>query len=95
MQIGYLHLKIHFPGCRSLKEKRSRLKPILVRVRREFNVAAAEIDHQDVWQTTAIGIVTLSGSGAHTRRSLEAIPRWIENRWPDLLIELEEINLIG
>lgn len=94
MSIGYLHLKIHLPGCHSLKEKRSRIKPILARVRREFNVAAAEVDHQDIWQTATIGMVTLSTDTAHTHSRLQAVPRWIEACWPDLLIETEAIEII-
>ena len=94
MTIGYMRLRIRFPGCRSLKEKRSRLKPLLIRVSKEFNIAAAEIGHQDIWQTADIGLVTLSTDPAHTQRSLQAVPEWIETRWPDLLIESEEIELI-
>ena len=77
-----------------MKEKRSRIKPILARVRKEFNVAAAEVEHQDIWQTATIGLVTLSTTSAHTQRRLQAVPRWIESCWPDIVIEVEKMEII-
>jgi uncharacterized protein YlxP (DUF503 family) len=50
MVIGACRVRLHLPGNQSLKGKRSRLKPILARLPREFNLAAAEIDLQDIWQ---------------------------------------------
>jgi uncharacterized protein YlxP (DUF503 family) len=41
MSIGILTLEIQLPGCKSLKEKRSRLKPLIARLHREFNVSVA------------------------------------------------------
>ena len=54
MSIGILTIKIHLPGCSSLKEKRNRLKPLINRLHREFNISVAEIDHLDVWQTSMV-----------------------------------------
>ncbi|MCH7481016.1 MAG: DUF503 family protein, partial [Chloroflexi bacterium] len=39
MVVGILKLHIHLAGCSSLKEKRGRLKPLLTRLRREFNIS--------------------------------------------------------
>ena len=44
MVIGACQLQLHLPGGASLKEKRALIKPLLVRLHREFNVAAAEVD---------------------------------------------------
>lgn len=93
MNIGCVRLKIHLPGCRSLKEKRSRIKPILERLSREFNIAAAETDFQDVWQTAELGLVTVSNDGRHTQRCLQSAVTWIEANWPDLIIESEELEI--
>jgi len=41
--IGTLTFHLHLPGCASLKEKRSRLKPLLARLHRQFNVSTAEM----------------------------------------------------
>lgn len=60
MVIGFLYLDIHFPYCHSLKEKRKRLYSIRDRLKKRYNVALAEIDDQNKWQRTKIGIVTLN-----------------------------------
>jgi len=58
--IGYLELDIHFPHARSLKDKRKELAGLKDRIRQKHNVALAELDFQDVWQRTKIGVVTLN-----------------------------------
>ncbi|MEW5873044.1 MAG: DUF503 domain-containing protein [Chloroflexota bacterium] len=93
MSLGLLTLRIHLPGCASLKEKRSRLKPLLARLHREFNVSVAEVDHQDVWQDAAIACALVSSDSAHTQRALQGVVEWIENSWPDVLVVSEQIEL--
>ena len=45
--VGLLTLEIYIPGLGSLKEKRGTIKPILARIRHDFNVSAAEIEDMD------------------------------------------------
>jgi hypothetical protein len=60
MVIGFLFFEIYFPYSHSLKEKRKILKSFKDRVKNKFNVALAELDYQDKWQRTRIGVVTLN-----------------------------------
>ena len=60
MVIGFLFLEIYFPYSHSLKEKRKILKSFKDRIKKKFNVAFAELDFQDKWQRTRIGVVTLN-----------------------------------
>ena len=39
--IGLLTLEIYIPGITSLKEKRGIVKPLLARIRSDFNVSVA------------------------------------------------------
>lgn len=94
MAIGLLILEIHLPGCHSLKEKRSRIKPLLARLRREFNVSVAEMDHQDAWQSAALGCAYLSNNRTLTFQALQAIPRWVEHNWPDVLVIDHHIEIL-
>jgi uncharacterized protein len=71
--IGLLTLEIHIPDARSLKDKRQVLRSLKERLRARFNVAVAELDHQDTWQRSQIGIVTLSNDQAHLEQSLQAV----------------------
>ena len=94
MPIGLIRVDLQIPMSRSLKEKRSRLKPLLIRLRKEFNVATAEIGKLDAWHSAQIGLVTISRDAAHLQRSLQEILRWVEDNWPDLEVEGQEIEII-
>lgn len=62
MPVGVLTLEIQIPYSHSLKEKRAVLLKVRDRLRGRFNVAVAELDHQDVWQRATLGIVSISDS---------------------------------
>src|ERR1700682_5958952 len=73
MPIGLLTLEIHIPDARSLKDKRQVLRSLKERLRARFNVAVAELDHQENWQRSQIGIVSLSNDPTHLEQSLRAV----------------------
>ena len=73
MPIGLLTLEIHIPEARSLKDKRQVIRSLKDRLRGQFNVAVAELDHQELWQRALIGVVSLSGDAKHLEQSLQAI----------------------
>ncbi|HLO17425.1 MAG TPA: DUF503 domain-containing protein, partial [Anaerolineales bacterium] len=52
--VATLTIHLHLPGCASLKEKRGRIKPLIARLHREFNISVAELDLQDKWQEAVI-----------------------------------------
>ena len=93
-RIGVLTLELQIPGCASLKEKRSRLKPLLARLHREFNVSAAEVDHQDAWQACVIACAIVSNDMAHNQRVLQQVVQWLESNWPDVEIVEDKIEII-
>jgi uncharacterized protein YlxP (DUF503 family) len=78
-----LTLKLYFPGCESLKEKRSRLQPILSRLHKEFNVSVSEIGLQDVWQNAWIGCASVSNDKVHNEQVLNQVVEFIGSHWPD------------
>jgi uncharacterized protein len=92
--VGVLTIHLHLPGSRSLKEKRSIIKPLLSRLHREFNVSAAEMDKQDAWQQAVIACGMMGNDSAHLERSLQAVARWVESNWPDGDVIEEKIEII-
>lgn len=94
MPVGILTLYIHIPGCSSLKEKRRRIRPLLARLHREFNVSVAEIDHHDTWQNAVIACALVSNDNGHTQRTLQRVLRWIERSWPDVEVIDEHVELL-
>ena len=73
MPVGLLTLELHLPDARSLKDKRQVLRSLKDRLRSHFNVAVAELDHQDLWQRALVGVVTLSNDPHHLEESLQAV----------------------
>lgn len=92
--LGVLTLELHLPGCASLKEKRSRIKPLLARLHREFNVSAAELEHLDAWQSARIGCALLSNDPNHTHQALTSVARWVETHWHDVTLVAEQIEIV-
>jgi uncharacterized protein YlxP (DUF503 family) len=91
MNVVALTIELRLPGCRSLKEKRSRIKPLISNIHRHYNVSAAEIDHNDNWQRAVIACVIVSNDQGHAQQVLDGIPSWIETRRPDLQVIDEQI----
>lgn len=94
MSLGLLTIYLHIPGCGSLKEKRRRLKPLLTRLHREFNVSVTEIDHHDVWQSATIGCAIVSTDSGQAHRSLMKVIDWIETHWPDVSVVDDQIEMM-
>jgi uncharacterized protein len=94
MAVGLLNLHLLIPGCTSLKEKRSRLKPLLSRLHREFNVSVAEMGLQDAWQEAILVCAWVGNDKAHVQRSLQKVSQWIETSWPDVTLLDDGIEII-
>jgi uncharacterized protein len=73
MRIGLLTLELQIPEAHSLKDKRQIVRSLKERLRKHFNVAVAELEYQDVWQRSIIGVVTLSGAEQHVEESLQHV----------------------
>ncbi len=93
MHVGILTLWLHLPGCASLKEKRRRLKPLLHRLHREFNVSVAEVGAQDAWQEAVIACVWVSNDAVYTQQALQRVRGWVETHWGDGWIAQERLEL--
>jgi uncharacterized protein YlxP (DUF503 family) len=56
MIVGLLTLDLHIPDANSLKSKRFVIKSLTARIKNKFNVSVAEVDAQNLWQRSVIGI---------------------------------------
>jgi hypothetical protein len=81
--IAALTIRLHLPGCTSLKEKRGRIRPLISRLGREFNVSVAEMDHQNAWQEAVIACAMVANERAQLESALQTVARWVEGHWPD------------
>ncbi len=85
--VTLLTLKLTLPGCGSLKQKRSLLSPILARLHKEFNLSAAEIGLQDIWQSAWLGCALLSTDADHNARVLNKVVDFVESHFPEVQVE--------
>ena len=84
MVVALLSLELHIAGARSLKDKRVVLRSVKDRLQR-FNVAVAELEHQDLWQRAGIGVVTIAATETLAERELAAVVDDIERAEPGVI----------
>ena len=89
MPIGVLTLELYIPHAHSLKEKRMVVRSVKERLRARFNVAVAELDHQDLWQRSLLGVVSISGDQKALETLLEAVQRESEALLGDNLVGVQ------
>lgn len=77
----------------SLKQKRSVLKRLIVKLRNELNVAVSELDYHDLWQRSKIGIVTVSNEKTHAEQVIQEVMRIIDtfNELERTITNVEEV----
>ena len=78
MIVGTATVEIFLPGSGSLKAKRGIIKPLLERVRRKFNVSAAEVGCLDKWQRSTLGIGIISNEVRFADQVLAKVIRELE-----------------
>ena len=94
MVVGVLTLELRLPGNGSLKGKRGILKPLIARIRHNFNVSVAEVDAQDVWQRAVIGVACVSASAEYAHGLLEQVAQAVDSWRMDLEVVDYAIELI-
>ena len=70
---------LHLPGCHSLKDKRSVLKPLTNGLRKALNVSVAETGHQDAWQRAESACAEVGTARPVVDEVLRAAARAVED----------------
>lgn len=77
--ILYMECEFFIPTAHSLKDKRAVVKSMLTRSKQKFNISAAEIDHQNVWQRTRLAFVTVSSSKELAEKEMAQVLYYLES----------------
>lgn len=77
--IAYAEVECRIYDAQSLKQKRSVLKRILTRIRNEHNVSVSEMEHQDLWQRSLIGFVTVANDKKQAERTVQQVLNLIDS----------------
>jgi hypothetical protein len=80
MHVAAIRVELRIRDMHSLKEKRRVVKGMLSDIGRAHPVAVAEVDHQDLWQRTTLGIAAVSSSAGQVERMLRAVLNDIDHR---------------
>ena len=85
-------VELHLPDVGSLKDKRHVLKGLKEKVRAKFEVAVAEVDHQDVWQRATLAVAYVSADARHANtvvsKALDFIEENVEGQVLDTSVEI-------
>jgi uncharacterized protein YlxP (DUF503 family) len=92
--LAALTIHLHLPACSSLKEKRGRIKPLIARLHREFNISVAEMDLQDKWQEAVLGCAMIGNDPAHLEQSLQSVAKWVQANWEDGQVIDEKVEIV-
>jgi uncharacterized protein YlxP (DUF503 family) len=95
MTIGLLTIELYLPLVASLKEKRGIIKPVIARIRREFNVSVCEADAQDEWTRAVLAVVCVSHDGAQAHRHLQLVANLVEGWRLDAQLVDYEIEMLA
>jgi uncharacterized protein YlxP (DUF503 family) len=77
MFVGTLSLDLLLGDVRSLKQKRSVVRPIVAELRRKYDVAAAEAGHLDLHRRALVGVAVVAADSAHCVEVLDACERLV------------------
>ena len=81
MYVGALTLDVLLGDVRSLKQKRSEVRPLIAEVHKKFpGVAVAETGHLDLYRRTEIGVAVVTSTASHAVQVLEACERYVTAR---------------
>lgn len=83
MFVGVLSLDLLLGDVRSLKQKRSAVRPVVAELRRKFEVSAAEAGHLELLRRAEVGVAVVSVDAAHCRDVLDGCERLVAAR-PEL-----------
>ena len=78
MVIGVCTLELQVPDSESLKQKRQVIRSLMARLRQQYNVALAEVDHQDSWQLATVAVACVSTSAGYAHGLMEKVVAELE-----------------
>ena len=81
MPILFCSAELYLPECHSLKEKRRVIKSAQEKLRNRFKCSVSELDHQELWQRSRIGLAVI----ASDRRVLDQMADRIQEECVQIL----------
>ena len=89
MIVSVLRLRFYAPYVHSLKEKRMITKSLIQKIGNQFHVSVAEIEEQDVHETSVLGIAVIAAHHSLADSILDHIIRYVEQNSEAQLVSVE------
>jgi uncharacterized protein YlxP (DUF503 family) len=90
--VALLTIELHIADAQSRKDKRMVLQRIKDRLQRH-NVGVAEVDHQDLWQRSALGVAAVGSDHSVVEQALTRVLDEIERVEPGIIVR-DEIEFL-
>ncbi len=82
-------IELHIPAARSLKAKRSVVSSLVTLIDQMRGAGCAEVDHQDLWQRSALGVTVVGGTVGQVTNVMDAVERLV---WSRAEVEVLDIH---
>ncbi|HEY8240175.1 MAG TPA: DUF503 domain-containing protein, partial [Kiritimatiellia bacterium] len=73
--------------AQSLKDKRMVMRSMKDRMMNKMNISVAEVDHQDVWKSAVIAVVTVAAQKDVVEKRLAGVSEFIRSNPEIVLID--------
>ncbi len=70
--ILYVEIDCYIYEAQSLKAKRAVIKKVIHRLKNSYNITISELDYQDLWQRSLLGIATISPDRKRAEQVIDA-----------------------
>lgn len=80
MLVGVCQIEMLLPACSSLKEKRLILNSVKDKIGNKFNVSIAEVEHQELWQRSILGMALVANEKKLIDQVFNKILKFLHNQ---------------
>jgi uncharacterized protein YlxP (DUF503 family) len=92
MHVSVCQIELRIPENQSLKGKRQVIKSIIARLQNRYKVSVAEVDNQNLWQLSTLGIACVSNHRKHADETLSNVVKFIVQNYPNVELLSSEIE---
>lgn len=89
MHVLVAEIELHVRSAQSLKEKRSVITSIVRNLDQLHGVAAAEVDHVELWQRAGLGVTAVGGSPSQVEALMDSVERYVWSRTEIDVVQFE------
>lgn len=93
MWIGWNEFDILLGDVRSLKAKRSVVRPLVAEIRKRFLISVAEVEDASLYRRTRLGVSMVSGDRSQIEETLNKVEEMVSRR-PEVELLASKMRLV-